>query len=71
MKPTTFLQRKLAQHEKEHIRLLRLTNEAKRNSCDGRGTVQTFEIMTQKLGKSKIALMSLRARVNKELSGDG
>jgi hypothetical protein len=66
MKPTTFLQRKLAQHEKEHVRLLRLTNEAKRASCDGKGTVQTFEVYLQKLGKSKIALERLRKSVNDE-----
>ena len=70
MKPTTFLQRKLAQHEIEHVKLLRKTREAQRNSCDGKGTVQTYEVMTQKLGKSKIALMSLRAKVNREFSTD-
>lgn len=66
MKPTTFLQRKLAQHEKEHIRLLRLTNDAKRASCDGKGTVQTFEAFLQKLGRSKISLEKLRKAVNDE-----
>ena len=67
-RPTTFLQKLFVQKQQEHLRLLRKTKEAQRASLDGSGTVQVYQNFCTKLGRSKIALEQIRAKVNKEFS---